>query len=277
MGPSLAFVVVGLSAAFQHPQLRAVRRVGVATAASEGGYTLVGADGKEVSLTVQEKERIFVDAMQSYYYSGRQLLSDVEFDQLKEELMWEGSEYAMLSRNETMFLSAVGAYSRGEPAMSDAEFDELKASLKAQGSIVATSKEPRCFLDTGVCSVTFVEDKFRKLVLYVPALLLSVAAWTGGTYELVPASRGLNPLISLLVGFPIISVLTSFVTEQLIFVEPLIATGPCPECGYKNRIFFGDILGVQGPTDFAEVDCPNCKTKLTIQRDTLRVSTPPKK
>ena len=41
------------------------------------------------------------------------------------------------------------------------EFDALKASLKAQGSIVACSTEPRCFLDTGICSVAFCAETNR--------------------------------------------------------------------------------------------------------------------
>ena len=84
--------------------------------------------------------------------------------------------------------------------MSDAEFDELKAKLKAQGSLVAVSKEPRCFIDTGVCSVTFTPDRFRAIVLYVPAFFLGTLLWGGGTYELIPATRGLNPILSLLVA-----------------------------------------------------------------------------
>lgn len=243
---------------------------------SSPGFTVIGADGKTVDLTRSEKEKIFVDAMQSYYFSGRQILTDAEFDQLKEDLIWEGSEYATLSRNETAFLNAVSAYATGTPIMSDVEFDELKKALKSQGSIVATSKEPRCFLDTGVCSVTFSEDKFRKLVLYVPALLAGIVLWTGLTYELVPATRSLNPLITQLLGLPVVAAATQLITERLIFVEPLIATGPCPECSVNNRIFFGGILGVEGPGQEAQVKCTNCNTALTINRDTLRVSTPPK-
>lgn len=39
--------------------------------------------------------------------------------------------------------------------LSDEEFDRLKASLKASGSAVAVSKEPKCYIDTGICTVTF--------------------------------------------------------------------------------------------------------------------------
>ena len=106
------------------------------------------------------------------------MLSDADFDLLKEDLAWEGSEYAVLSRNETRFLGAMGAYSRGEePIMSDDEFDALKASLKAQGSIVACSTEPRCFLDTGICSVAFCAGTNRWV--RVPCELYDVAMARG--------------------------------------------------------------------------------------------------
>ena len=38
---------------------------------------------------------------------------------------------------------------------SDAEFDRLKSSLRESGSVVAVSTEPKCYIDTGICTVTF--------------------------------------------------------------------------------------------------------------------------
>ena len=52
--------------------------------------------GELIRLTVAEKERIFLDALQSYYRyaTGRQMLKDDEFDLLKEDLQWKnGSEH----------------------------------------------------------------------------------------------------------------------------------------------------------------------------------------
>ena len=43
-------------------------------------------------LTTGEKERIFMDAIQSFYYNQRQMLDDDDFDKLKEDLSWEGSQ-----------------------------------------------------------------------------------------------------------------------------------------------------------------------------------------
>lgn len=45
--------------------------------------------------------------------AGRQLLTDEDFSQLKEDLIWEGSKVAYLNRNETLFLNAMSAYLKG--------------------------------------------------------------------------------------------------------------------------------------------------------------------
>lgn len=36
---------------------------------------------------------------QAFYYEGKSIMSNEEFDNLKEELMWEGSSVVMLSNN----------------------------------------------------------------------------------------------------------------------------------------------------------------------------------
>lgn len=104
--------------------------------------------------------------MQSFYYEGKAIMSNEEFDNLKEELMWEGSSVVMLSTvqllakplnrflldkntciyltrllcferilspaasDEQRFLEASMAYVSGNPIVSDKEFDELKLKLK---------------------------------------------------------------------------------------------------------------------------------------------------
>lgn len=62
-------------------------------------------------------------------------------------------------------------------------------------------------------------------------------------------------------------------TEEVIFEEPLVASGPCPACGAENRVFFGNVLGVVGDQEQSSVKCTNCKAGMTIKRSTLRVST----
>ena len=153
----------------------------------EDEYCVVDkATGELVRLTLEEKERIFLDALQvscavigkreqtniclvggpwfqyvfnqhrfvklyiskSYYVSGRQLLNDAEFDLLKEDLAWNGSAMVNMNRQETKYLASVQAYLKGKPILSDAEFDQLKSELKEQGSQFASSKEPKCYIGT---------------------------------------------------------------------------------------------------------------------------------
>ena len=66
---------------------------------------------------------------QSYYVNGRQLLSDNDFDKLKEDLSWNGSNVVSLNRDEAKYLASMEAYLKGTPILSDAEFDALKVPL----------------------------------------------------------------------------------------------------------------------------------------------------
>ena len=100
-----------------------------------------------IRLTVEEKERMFLDALQSYYVSGRQVMDDAQFDSLKEDLAWNGSEVVNLNRKEIMYLEAMQAYMKGEPIMADAEFDQLRDELREDGSSIAVSTEPKCYIE----------------------------------------------------------------------------------------------------------------------------------
>lgn len=231
--------------------------------------------GKLVRLTLVEKERIFMDALQSYYVSGRQLLGDEEFDLLKEDLQWNGSPLVQMNRNEAQYLAAVQAYLNGEPIMDDKEFDTLKATLKEEGSQFAVSTEPKCYIDSGICTVTMKDDFFRNNLLYLPAGVISSIVWLGFSFEIIEPFIRINPLLLIALGAPGIVYVSKIVTN-LIFSDNKIVYGPCPSCEAENRIYFGNILNVEGFSDVAEVKCPNCKTEFTVQRNTLRASTVPK-
>ena len=62
------------------------------------------------------------------------------------------------------------------------------------------------------------------------------------------------------------SVVSKSLTENFLFKDPVIAGGPCPNCGVDNRVFFGNVLGVEGDKDEATVKCTNCKTMMTVKR-----------
>ena len=50
----------------------------------EEEFCLIDTDnGKPIMLTREEKERIFLDSIQSYYFKGQNGLSDIQFDKLR--------------------------------------------------------------------------------------------------------------------------------------------------------------------------------------------------
>lgn len=236
-------------------------------------FALIDEDtGNPILLTKEEKERIFLDSLQSYYVTGKALLPDDQFDRLKEDLTWEGSMLVTLNRKENQFVSAMGAYMKGKPVMSDAEFDALKKELLADGSALAVDKEPRCYIDTGICKTTWTVDSVRTSSLYVPATMIFMVFFLGIVYE-IPFLRGFNPLIALAIGFAPLATLVKSVTNDFLFKSPLVAGGACPVCAVENQVFFGDVLGVTGDSEESKIKCNNCKTALTVKRNTLRVST----
>mmetsp|Transcript_18199 Transcript_18199/g.38181 ORF Transcript_18199/g.38181 Transcript_18199/m.38181 type:complete len:324 (-) Transcript_18199:1966-2937(-) len=243
----------------------------------EDEYCIVDKEtGELVRLTLEEKERIFLDALQSYYVSGRQMLNDAEFDLLKEDLSWNGSDMVKLNRKEAKFLAAMKAYQKGEPMISDAEFDELKAELKEEGSQFASTKEPRCYIDSGICRVTYQEDNFRTNLLYLPVGAILTTLWLGFGFEVIEPIIRLNPLILMALGAPLIYKGSIALTDDYIFQNNKIVYGPCPACETENRVYFGNILGVEGFGDVASIKCTKCKVAINVQRESLRASTLPK-
>jgi len=58
------------------------------------------------------KELILLDCIHTYYYKKRSLLSDEEYNELKDSLSWEGSVAVTLTAKEAHFISAVSAFRR---------------------------------------------------------------------------------------------------------------------------------------------------------------------
>jgi hypothetical protein len=208
--------------------------------------------------------------------NGRQLLPDDDFDLLKEDLQWNGSPLVVLNRSEAKYLAGMEAYLKGKPIMSDGEFDALKLELKETGSKFAVDTEPKCYIDTGVCKVTLQEDKFRSNLLYLPAGAVIAIAWLGLGFEVIEPIIRINPVVLALLGSPLVYNGAKKITEELIFENKFLVYGPCPACEAEQRVYFGNILGVEGFSDVADIKCSNCKEKFTVQRNTLRASTLPK-
>lgn len=87
------------------------------------------------------KELIFFDALNSYYLKKQVLLSDSDFDELKDQLAWEGSVAVSLTADEAKFVSAVSMNRKGTPMLTDAEYESLKARLLNDGSWI-TKRAP---------------------------------------------------------------------------------------------------------------------------------------
>lgn len=232
--------------------------------------------GDSIRLTLEEKERIFLDALQSYYVSGKQVLNDQEFDLLREDLSWNGSDLIVMNRKEAKYLGAMQAYLKGNPIITDEEYNTLKADLKEEGSKFAVSKEPKCYIDTGICTVTLQRDKFRNNLLFLPAGGVLSILWLGLAFEFFNVFIPVNPIILLALGVYPIYLGAKEITEKFIFQDGQIVYGPCPSCEVENRLYFGDILYVEGFGDMAKIKCPACKADFSVQRKSLRASTIPK-
>lgn len=217
---------------------------------------------------------MFLDALQSYYVSGRQVMDDGEFDALKEDLSWSGSEVVNLNRKEITYLEAMQAYTKGSPIMNDEEFDTLRNDLREDGSSIAVDKAPTCYIETGVCTVTFQQDKFRNNLLYLPMISIIGFLWLGIGYEILGGR--VNPLVLAVFGSPVIGTAAKAITDNLIFPNNLVAYGPCPTCEAENRIYFGGILGVEGFEKQGNIKCTNCKTEIIVTKRSLRAATLPK-
>merc|ERR1712176_149993 len=184
----------------------------------------------------------------------------------------------VMNNKELKYLSAVQQYSKGTPMMTDAEFDTLKKELMDEGSKFAVQTEPQCYVDTGVCKVTLQEDQFRSNLLYLPAGSILMVAWLFFGFELIGPLVRLNPIVLLLLGLYPIYEGAKKLTEEVIFQDKLVAFGPCPICEAEQRIYFGNILGVEGFSSVAEIKCTTCKKPFTVQRNPLRASgLPPSK
>ena len=130
------------------------------------------------------------------------------------------------------------------------------------------------FCQTGICTVNFAKDSFRNNLLYLPVGAIIGLLWLGIGYEIVGGR--INPLVLGALGAPVIGAGTKAITDNFIFPNNLVAYGPCPACEAENRVYFGDVLGVEGFDKQAKIKCSNCKSEMIVQRRSLRASTLPK-
>lgn len=222
--------------------------------------------------SVGEMEQEFLAALSSYYNDGKAIISDEEFELLKEELIWSGSKVAIMDTEEQQFLEASIASSQGKPIMSDAEYDQLKAALRTKGSVVA-AEGPRCSIRSKKMYSNAVTDYLRLTALNVPAVLLvlgfvfAIDDITG--FEITEAIELPPPYgVALLWGLllPTCFVIASSITN-IFFKNAQVLKGPCPNCGEENFTFFGDVMTVSGNRGQNLVDCVKCNASLTFDEN----------
>lgn len=238
-----------------------------------GDFCSLDATGKKApKRTVGEMEQEFLEAMSAYYYDGKAMLTDEEFENLREELLWSGSKVAVLDSDEQRFLEASLAYNRGKPIMSDAQYDELKATLRNSSSIV-TAQGPRCSIRSRKLYSDAETDVLRMVAINIPAVLLvlgfvfAIDDLTG--FEVTQAIELPPPYgVGLLWGIllPATYVIATALTA-IGFKDALVLKGQCPNCGAENYTYFGDFLTVPGNRGTNVVDCVSCNAGLTFDQN----------
>uniref|UniRef100_A0A0F7CYT8 PGRL1A transmembrane protein n=1 Tax=Pelargonium transvaalense TaxID=158603 RepID=A0A0F7CYT8_9ROSI len=229
--------------------------------------------------TLGELEQEFLQALQSFYYEGKATMSNEEFDNLKEELMWEGSSVVMLSSDEQKFLEAAMAYVSGKPIMSDKEYDDLKIRLKIEGSEIV-AEGPRCSLRSRKVYSDLTVDYLKMFLLYVPASVVALSLFfflddlTGFeiTY-LLELPEPFSFVFTWFAALPLIVYLATAFTNVIV-KDFLILKGPCPNCGTENVSFFGTILSISSGGKNNNLKCSNCGTALVYDSKTRLITLP---
>ncbi|XP_057812209.1 PGR5-like protein 1A, chloroplastic [Salvia miltiorrhiza] len=229
--------------------------------------------------SIGEMEQEFLQALQAFYYEGKSIMSNEEFDNLKEELMWEGSSVVMLSGDEQRFLEASMAYVSGNPIMSDEEYDKLKRQLKIDGSEIVV-EGPRCSLRSKKVYSDLSVDYLKMFLLNVPAAVVALGLFfflddlTGFeiTY-LLELPEPFSFIFTWFAALPLILYL-SFTFTNIIIKDFLILVGPCPNCGTENTSFFGTILSISSGGAINKVKCSNCGTDMVYDSKTRLITLP---
>jgi uncharacterized short protein YbdD (DUF466 family) len=186
---------------------------------------LLWAGSKVVVLDGDEQR--FLEAIRSWN-TGHPVMSDEEFDKLRNDLRSKGSIVAAQGprcslRSKKMYADAVPDYLR-------------MTALNAPAALL------------------------------VLGLVFSIDDLTG--FEIsslieLPPPYGIVALWGLVL--PVLYLLSSSITN-LVLRDGLILKGPCPCCGESNFTYFGDIFSIQGSRGSNTVECgnPACRADLTF-------------
>jgi len=234
--------------------------------------------GESKALSLDEKEKLYLECLDSYYNeNGKQLLSNEEYEKLKTDLNFDGSRVATFAADEIKFVLANKRFKMGKPILSDTEYDNLRTKLKDRGSPVVIHEGAKCSVEDGICKNDISVDSGKTRLLYLPgtiggSLLLSeIFFWT----------LHIDPILSLILGAIPSYFFGIWFTENVFAQKPLVAQVSCPNCGYVNNVFFGDLFGVASDgfagqyrvSSVVDLKCGSCKTELKADRDEMLVTT----
>ncbi|XP_057449915.1 PGR5-like protein 1A, chloroplastic [Lotus japonicus] len=250
-----------------------------ASADQQGKVEKDAVDSIKEKKSIGELEQDFLQALQAFYYEGKAIMSNEEFDNLKEELMWEGSSVVMLSSDEQKFLEAAMGYVSGKPIMSDKEYDELKLRLKMEGSEIV-AEGPRCSIRSRKVYSDLSIDYLKMFLLNVPATVVALGLFfflddvTGFEINsLIEIPEPYSFILTWFAAVPFIVWLAQSITNAIIN-DFLILKGPCPNCGTENTSFFGTILSISSGNSTNKVKCVNCGTAMVYDSSTRLITLP---
>jgi len=244
----------------------------------DGQVEFMGVDaaGNMVKLNLGAKEKLYLDATSAFFNDNEKIMDDEDYDQLKNDLAFEGSNVGLMNRDEIKFMVAASRYAEGKPIMSDDEFDRLRRQLKQANSKAVIHEMPVCKIDSQTCKADLEKDSVKNFVLSLPALIVSTIIVSEFGFYL-QKDMGLSPVVSLLVNSPFIAGATYLVTNFILFQQPLVTVSKCPRCQTEQPIFFGDVLFVDGGNAGDEVEsmCVNkaCQAKLRAYKSRMVVET----
>ncbi|KAG6431835.1 hypothetical protein SASPL_109920 [Salvia splendens] len=228
---------------------------------------------------VQEDEVVDSNA---FYYEGKSIMSNEEFDNLKEELMWEGSSVVMLSADEQRFLEASMAYVSGNPILLmgvkswSRGLDAVYVAKRFAALLLPCIYEDQAFHVYSDLSV----DYLKMFLLNVPAAVVALVLFfflddlTGFeiTY-LLEIPEPFSFIFTWFTALPLILWL-SFTFTNFIVKDFLILVGPCPNCGTENTSFFGTILSISSGGATNKVKCSNCGTDMVYDSKSRLITLP---
>lgn len=253
--------------------------------------------------TLAELEVEYIDAIFNYF-KGSPVISDDNYEALREELQWQGSVFPSLSTDEIKWLEAELAFYRGEPIMSDEEFQKLAKKVSAGGR--RTELTAFLYYVKGKYKLSYEEFKDEKLRNSMNALGSEVdrkgaaGPMFADSSDLEPsldqqalffASLGFFPFLLSFFTFGFFLVIVSgwgtafklwpftlavglagafLLTQQLLTFLDLqnseILCSTCPACGVRQNHFLNDTL----PSLVYKHKCVACGHEVQIDLEKRR-------